>query len=131
MHPDLALLEGLGNVASGARLRKTDRQHFLRSIALHISPNSPQSRVKGFGNKAWVCRVVGRAAFEMPLPPRWTEQVDARGFIYFSHALRTETTWDHPLIDAFRETLAFAIDVANTDTSLGEAAASVKDHLCK
>lgn len=115
------------DIVPGAPLRKTDRQRFLRSIALQCGDSHGGS--KGAATKAWVCRAIGSAAYEMPLPPRWTEQVDARGYIYFSHALRTEATWEHPLNGAIRETIQFALAIVNAEVNLGEAAGAVKTHL--
>jgi len=49
---------------------------------------------------------VARRAHGTPYPPHWSEELDAAsGALYFYHDLRDESSWQHPLVDCFREVL--------------------------
>jgi len=122
MYPELAGFEELLDIVPGAPLRRSNRNRFIQALALRASNDT---------TKSWVCRVIGSAAYDMPLPPRWSEQVDNRGYIYFAHVLRSEATWDHPLLDAFRQTLDFALSAGDAKMSLADAVEAVKSHLLK
>merc|ERR1740117_2721576 len=44
--------------------------------------------------------------YQQAYPPHWSEEVDAgSGSVFFYHALREESRWDHPMADTFREIL--------------------------
>lgn len=92
-------MEELVDIVPGQPLRRTDRPRFLRALGIDVEDQSPNGII---------LKCVGDAAYEMPLPPRYSEQVDVRGFVYFSSAVLTEAMWQHPLLPAYRETLEFA-----------------------
>lgn len=149
MRPELAVLQELVDVVPGAPLRRSDRARFLRAVGVGGQtpvpagvPSRPSSAASGIAasrsalsggvgefSKAHILRSIGDAAYEMPLPPRWTEQVDVRGYVYFAHALRSEATWEHPLLHAFRETVEFSSDLMDSPLTLQETAAAVESHL--
>mmetsp|Transcript_6815 Transcript_6815/g.18803 ORF Transcript_6815/g.18803 Transcript_6815/m.18803 type:complete len:668 (+) Transcript_6815:172-2175(+) len=123
MHPEVAIVQELVDIVPGQPLRRTDRSRFLRALGCKLESPSQKDEI---------LKSVGDAAYELPLPPRWSEQVDIRGYVYFSNALRTDATWQHPLLPAFRETFDFAartIDESLTAENLQEAASSVQAHL--
>jgi len=147
MRPELAVLQELVDIVPGPPLRRTDRRRFLRAVGFVAGASAIDVSI-GAGNgsllgpravgqaffdegckKAQILRCIGDAAYDMPLPPRWSEQVDVRGFVYFAHASRTEATWEHPLLAAFRETLAVAGSIIDNDKPLDQAAAAVEAHL--
>lgn len=144
MHSEIAVLQELVDIVPGAPLRMTDRARFMHALGISGSDDDSSSidadrrqvdaaagemDMANSTSKARILRSVGDAAYEMPLPPRWAEQVDVRGFVYFSHALQTEATWEHPLLDAFRDTVDFAGQLVDAQTPLEETAASVEKHL--
>jgi len=121
------VLQEIVDIEPGAPLRRTDRARFLRALGVDVGQTASLSCSNDATSR--ILRHVGDAAYEMPLPPRWTEQVDVRGFVYFSHALQSEATWEHPLLDAFRETMEFARKAIDSKKSLDEAASTVSTHL--
>lgn len=142
---EVAVLQELVDVVPGAPLRRSDREHFLQTLGLGL-PGIATTGSTSAGNsssasvalrdrekarsaaKMRILRCIGEAAYDMPLPPKWTEQVDVRGYVYFSNALRTEAVWEHPLRSDFKETIDFASGLID-GAGLAEAAASVRDHL--
>mmetsp|Transcript_117247 Transcript_117247/g.378369 ORF Transcript_117247/g.378369 Transcript_117247/m.378369 type:complete len:367 (+) Transcript_117247:116-1216(+) len=75
--------------------------------------------------------VIGAAAYELPLPPHWSEEVDSRGIVYFWHDKRAEATWSHPLLPIFQATLAATAQIANTSSTMEEVCNAIIAHLRK
>eukprot|EP00929_Paragymnodinium_shiwhaense_P045202 TRINITY_DN23122_c0_g1_i1.p1 TRINITY_DN23122_c0_g1~~TRINITY_DN23122_c0_g1_i1.p1 ORF type:complete len:553 (-),score=132.61 TRINITY_DN23122_c0_g1_i1:412-2070(-) len=123
---EVAVLQELVDIVPGPILKKTDRQAFLTFLGLgQVNADvKEQAAVTEF-----IVRSVANAAYEMPLPPRWTEQVDVRGYVYFCHAFETEAVWEHPLTKAFQECLDLARRLADAQGTLPEAAKAVEEHL--
>ena len=49
---------------------------------------------------------MAKKAYGLPYPPHWSEELDqASGALYFYHALRDESSWQHPLTETFREVI--------------------------
>lgn len=126
---EVEALASVGNaLASTAKATNSATAASARADAAESTGDDASAAVS---DRAAILLSVGQAAFEMPLPPRWTEQVDVRGLVYFANATRTGSTWEHPLFPAFRETLGFAASLLDRGCGLREAAEGVQEHLAE
>lgn len=126
MTTEVPILQELVDIVPGPPLRRTDRGRFFQALGITRETDSTAHK-DAFRTRLLSC--VGDAAYEMPLPPRWSEQVDVRGYIYFAHALKSDATWEHPLSEAFKEILELAHDILHTQPTLVESAAQIQKHL--
>jgi len=126
VHAAIDFLPELFNTVPGACLKHTDPDRFREDVGMLDEVGSPRPvdilRVQ-------LLKRLGDTAYELPLPPGWTEHVDFRGFVYFGHALREETSWDHPLRTVFKDTAVFARGLINVGLGVMEAASAIKTHL--
>lgn len=65
-----------------------------------------------------VLEVVKRAS-TIPYPPHWSEELDlSSGIMYFYHEMQDKSSWQHPLVDTFRDILE-VVENAVVDETLG------------
>jgi len=73
--------------------------------------------------------IFGRAAFELPLPPHWSEEVSDTGVVYFWHKRTGEARWEHPLLQVFVTTLGAAIHVLAGSATVANVVAGLSGYL--
>eukprot|EP00929_Paragymnodinium_shiwhaense_P121343 TRINITY_DN93542_c0_g1_i1.p1 TRINITY_DN93542_c0_g1~~TRINITY_DN93542_c0_g1_i1.p1 ORF type:complete len:347 (-),score=60.28 TRINITY_DN93542_c0_g1_i1:39-1010(-) len=89
--------------------RLLDLQQFLDCIP--VSPLAPAA-----------AQQLARRAYATAYPPHWSEELDAAsGALYFYNYLMDESSWEHPMVETYREVILFV-------TSL--LARLPADHLC-
>jgi len=121
-----AFAAGLNDMVPGPNLRYTDPDRFLEDM--HLSENAdvlgrPVDRLR-----AQLLRVLGESAYMLPLPPGWSEYTQD-SYVYFSHVLKEEASWQHPLQTVFQETAVFVRGLINVGLEVAEAADAIKTHL--
>mmetsp|Transcript_120677 Transcript_120677/g.341228 ORF Transcript_120677/g.341228 Transcript_120677/m.341228 type:complete len:469 (-) Transcript_120677:157-1563(-) len=117
---DRALFAGQGG-ASGAPLNRVTRQDLIRILR--------QACGGAAGGNREILEVIGSAAYELPLPPGWSEEVDDSGTVYFWNHCRSEATWQHPLISVFSSTLVAATEMVRQALTIGDVVAAIAGHL--
>jgi len=73
--------------------------------------------------------VLGNAAYALPLPAEWQEQVDQQGFVYFWNRASERSSWEHPLMASFVSIVKLTTKALETQLSLRDALSCIASHL--
>lgn len=57
---------------------------------------------------------IAEEAFNAPLPPGWSEHVDAQGWTYFHNMSSGESVWQHPMDSLYKEVVQYHRQVVKT-----------------
>lgn len=107
-------------MAAGSLMRRVYLPEFLKTLTADEKNEEVRTDL---------VEVIGCAAYGLPLPPPWTEEVDSRGIVYFWNGLRAEASWTHPMLRTFQETLLAAARITQSASSMESATLAISAYL--
>ncbi|CAK9080954.1 WW domain-containing protein [Durusdinium trenchii] len=84
---------------------------------------------RGRGAPKDLVTALGTAAYELVLPPPWTEESSSAGVVYFWNSSTNTSSWQHPLMDVFLCVLDALMLIIRDCLSVADLASALTAHL--
>jgi len=100
---------------------RTSQTEFLQSFSW---------AARGRGAPEELLTALGEAAYSLPLPPPWREEISpVRKTVYFWNPSAGKSSWEHPLMDVFIGVLDVVMEVIHECSSASDVASALTAHL--